>query len=98
MVTTAFALLLAQVLAPLASFHGRVESIGKGKLALEVENENTMVFFTSRKTKYQDGDKPAKPTAIKPGTRVVVEGRRGMDGELEAVLVRIEKPRIEKQQ
>ncbi len=78
-----------------ATFKGTAGAIRKGKLELEVDNENTMVFQLSRKTKYFDGDKAAKAADVLPGVRLTVDGRRAADGVLEAVTVRIEreKPR-----
>ena len=75
----------------LATFHGKLGTIGKGKVEIEVENENTMVFQTSRKTRYLDGDKEIKPPDMEPGARIAIEGRRALDGVLEAVVVRIER-------
>lgn len=77
---------------PAADFHGRVRVVTSGLLRVDTAGEQTLEFHYSRKTKFYDGDKKLKAISLKPGDRVSVEARRGLDGGLDAVTVRLERP------
>lgn len=80
---------------PLATFTGAVQDIDKKILRIKSEDANTLQFVCDRKTQYFDGDKKIKITDIKPGDRVSVESKRFRDGELEAIHVRLQRPKAE---
>ena len=80
---------------PLATFTGAVQDIDKKILRIKSEDANTVQFVCDRKTQYFDGDKKIKNTDIKPGDRVLVESKRFRNGELEAVHVRLDRPKTE---
>jgi hypothetical protein len=75
----------------LPSFAGTVRGIDSKALTLERPDANTLEFNCSKKTKYYDGSKKVKASAIKPGDRVSVEAKRAPDGTLDAVNVRLER-------
>jgi hypothetical protein len=81
---------------PTATFSGLVQIVDKGSLTLQEDDSNTLRFVCSRKTHYFDGDKKIKLADVKPGDRVEVETKRFPDGELEAINVRIERPKTPK--
>ena len=80
---------------PLATFSGSVQDIDKKLLRIKSEDTNTLQFVCDRKTQFFDGDKKIKITDIKPGDHVSVESKRFRDGELEAIHVRLERPKTE---
>ena len=80
---------------PLATFTGAVQDIDKKILRIKSEDANTLQFVCDRKTQYFDGDKKIKITDIKPGDHVSVESKRFRNGELEAIHVRLERPKAE---
>lgn len=75
---------------PLPNFTGTVRGIGSKTLTLEGPESNTLQFNCSKKTKYYDGSKKIKSSAIQAGDRVSVEAKRAPDGTLDAVNVRLE--------
>jgi hypothetical protein len=77
--------------APLASFTGTIREITRNKLAIETAGSNVIEFDCTAKTRYFDGTKKLDRSALKPGTRVTVEARRGLNGFVEAVNVRLER-------
>src|SRR5437879_5747044 len=74
----------------LATFTGIVHDIDNKNLTIEEADSNTLRFVCSRKTKYYDGSRQIKSSAIKPGDHVSVESRTLPDGAIEAVKVRLE--------
>jgi Domain of unknown function (DUF5666) len=78
---------------PLPSFAGTVRGLDSKLLTLERPDENTLEFNCSKKTKYYDGDKKIKVSAVKPGDQVSVDAKRAIDGSLDAVNVRLEHPK-----
>jgi hypothetical protein len=88
-------LLLALVLAvalwaqePMPTFTGTIRGIGPRLLTIQTEDANVLEFYCSRKTKYYDGKRQVKYSALKPGDHVAVEARHAPDESLEAVTVR----------
>jgi len=71
----------------LPSFSGRVLGVGDKVLTLERPDSNTIEFHCSGKTRYYDGAKKVKASAIAPGDEVSVEAKRAPDGSLDAVNV-----------
>ncbi len=76
---------------PLASFTGEIREITRNKLAVETAGDNVIEFICTGKTRYFDGTRRIDRSALKPGIRVTVESRRGLDGSVEAVNVRLER-------
>ncbi|HXI38614.1 MAG TPA: DUF5666 domain-containing protein [Bryobacteraceae bacterium] len=83
----------AQYPVPLATFTGTVHAMDGKTLTVEDAESKTLPFFCTHKTRYFDGSKRIKASAIKPGDRVSVESKPARDGELEAVNVRRERPK-----
>jgi hypothetical protein len=77
----------------LPSFDGKVRGIDEKLLTLERPDSNTMEFHCSKKTHYFDGTKKVKADAVKTGDSVSVEAKRAPDGSLDAVNVRIQRPK-----
>jgi hypothetical protein len=80
----------------LPSFTGTVRGADSKMLLLERQDENTMEFACTKKTRYFEGAKRIKPSDIHAGDRVTVEAGLGPDGKPEAVNVRLiarQKPR-----
>jgi Domain of unknown function (DUF5666) len=78
---------------PLATFTGTVHDMDGKTLTVEDADAKSLHFFCTHKTRYFDGSKKIKGSDIKPGARVSVESKTALDGELEAVNVRLEHPR-----
>ena len=78
---------------PLATFTGVVKDIDGKALTLDEADGNTLRFVCTRKTRYYDGNRKIKASAIKSGAHVTVETKRFPDGELEAINVRLEHPK-----
>jgi len=81
---------------PLATFSGPVHEIDSKGLAIdqgEGDEANTLRFYFTHKTHFFDGDRKIKSSDIKVGDAVSVETKRALDGELEAINVRVEKPK-----
>jgi hypothetical protein len=80
---------------PAVTFTGIVRGIDAKLLNIEGPETNTLLFHCSKKTKYFDGANEIKRDTIKAGDRVSVDARRGPDGSMDAVSVRIEHPKAE---
>jgi hypothetical protein len=76
---------------PLPTFAGTLKGIDKKMLTLEGDDSNALEFRCTKQTKYFDGSKSVKSTALKTGDRVSVEARRAPDASLDAVNVRLER-------
>ena len=74
----------------LASFSGALREIESKSLTLDQPDENMLKFIRSKKTRFYDGSKEIKSSALKPGDPITVEAKQAMDGELEAVNVHLE--------
>lgn len=72
------------------SFTGTVHAFNGRILTLEMEDSNQMDFHCSRKTRYLDGKKKVRPSAIRRGMMVTVEGKPAPDASMDAVVVRLE--------
>jgi hypothetical protein len=77
----------------LPTFAGTIHGVDSKLLTLDVPGENLLEFHCSKKTRYWDGAKKLKSADFKPGTLVAVEARRFPDGSLDAVNVRIDRPK-----
>ena len=75
----------------LPDFTGIVRGADSKMLLIEQADQNTMQFYSTKKTQYFDGSKKIKVSQIKAGDRVSVEARLGPDGKPEAVNVRLER-------
>ncbi len=83
----------AQMERPLATFSGAVQDIDGKTLTLQDADTNALHFVCTRKTRYYDGKQKIRASDIKPGDRVSIETKRFPDGELEAINVRLERPK-----
>lgn len=77
----------------LGTFHGVVKGVGAKTLAIQGEEEHTVVFYCNKKTSYFDGDRKLKSEDFKPGDPVSIDAKLLGDGKLEAVNVRLEHPK-----
>ncbi len=75
---------------PLANFQGALRGIEKSVLTLEDPEGHLVQFYCSKKTSFYNGSKKIKRSGLKAGDPLSVEARRGLDGALEAVHVRLE--------
>jgi len=75
------------------NFAGTIRGIDSKLLTLEEPGTNLLEFRCSKKTKYYDGSKKIASSGLKPGDRVAVEARRALDGTLDAVIVRFDRPK-----
>lgn len=71
------------------NFTGTVYTFDGKTLTLEQEDSNQLDFRCSRKTKYLDGNRKIRASAIRPGMLVTVEGKQAPDASLDAVSVRV---------
>jgi len=78
---------------PMPNFAGTIRGIDSKLLTLEEPGTNLLEFRCSKKTKYYDGSKKIASSGLKPGDRVAVEARRALDGTLDAVIVRFDRPK-----
>ena len=78
---------------PLATFTGSVRIIDAKALTIDVAEGNTLEFICTRKTRYYDGSKKIKASAINPGDTVTVEARPDLLLKPEAVIVHLEHPK-----
>ena len=72
---------------PVATFQGKLKSLTKKEIVLDVGEDQSITFHISGKTKFLKGGKPVKPSAIPPGAAVTVEGKRDLMGNVDAVSV-----------
>ncbi len=72
----------------LLRFPGTLKSISKKEILLEVEGEQQLIFRRIKKTRFLDGEKEAKETDAPAGQAIVIEGRRELNGDLDAYNVR----------
>ena len=79
--------------AVMPAFPGTVKSASARALNVEVHDENEMHFRCSRKTVWLDGEKRVKPEALKEGDLVVVEAKKAPDGTMDAMYVRLQRPK-----
>ena len=85
------ALLAAQTMeTPVATFHGKLKSVSKKDIVLEVGEDQTIAFHISHKTKFLKDGKPIKPAAIPAGAPLTVDGRRDLFGNVDAVTVTVD--------
>jgi hypothetical protein len=78
---------------PLATFSGKVHDMDGKTLTVEDADGKTLHFYCTHRTRYFDASKKIKASDIQPGDRVSVESKPARDGELEAVNVRLERPK-----
>ena len=79
---------------PLPTFDGAVRALSKKTLRIATSEDNIVEFDLTRKTRFLDGSKEVKASAIHIGDRVSVDAKQTLDGRLEAVYVRLNpKPR-----
>ena len=76
---------------PAATFHGTVRSISKKEIVLDLPEDQSVAFHISHKTKFMKDAKAIKPSGIAAGTPVMVDGKRDLLGNVEAVTVTVEK-------
>ena len=76
---------------PVAVLHGTLKSVAGKKLVVEVEEGNTMEFYTGRKTEFRDGKKKIKLADLKPGDVLTIESRAALGGTFDAVKVTVER-------
>jgi hypothetical protein len=75
---------------PVATFQGKVRSISKKEIVLDMPEDQSIAFHISHKTKFVKDDKPIKAAAISAGATVMVEGKRDALGNTDAVSVTLD--------
>jgi hypothetical protein len=75
---------------PVATFHGKLASVSKKDLVLDVGEDQSISFHVSGKTKFLKAGKPIKPAAIAPGSSVTIDGKRDLLGNVDAVTVTVD--------
>ena len=78
---------------PTAEFRGTAKSVTSKKLTVEMDDSNTVEFRLSKKTVCYRGDKKVKIATVEAGAPVTVEATRAPDNSLDALTVRIERPK-----
>jgi hypothetical protein len=71
----------------LIRFPGTLRALTRKEIVLEVDTDQELVFRRAKRMRCFDGDKQAREEAAPIGDHVVIEGRRAMNGDLEAVHV-----------
>ena len=71
----------------LIRFPGILKSIDKKQILIETGSEQDLTFRRTKRTRFFDGEKEAKESAAPVGEGVVIEGRRQMNGDLDAIHV-----------
>ena len=71
----------------LIRFPGVLKSIDKKQILIETGSEQDLTFRRTKHTRFFDGEKEAKESAAPIGEGVVIEARRAMNGDLDAVHV-----------
>jgi hypothetical protein len=75
---------------PVATFHGTLRSINKKEIVLDLQEDQSIAFHISHKTKFVKEAKAIKPSAIAAGAPVTVDGKRDLLGNVEAVTVTVD--------
>jgi len=75
---------------PLATFQGSVRSISKKEIVVDMPEDQSIAFHISHKTKFVKDAKPVKPATIAAGMKVMVDGKRDLLGNVEAVTVTVD--------
>lgn len=72
------------------NFAGTVYAFDGKTLTLDQGDSNQLDFRCSRGTKYFDGARKIRASAIRPGMLVAVEAKQAPDASLDAVSVRVQ--------
>jgi hypothetical protein len=75
---------------PVATFQGSVRSISKKEIVVDMPEDQSIAFHISHKTKFVKDAKPVKPATIVAGMKVMVDGKRDLLGNVEAVTVTLD--------
>jgi len=75
---------------PVATFQGKLRSISKKEIVLDLPEDQSIAFHISHKTKFVKETKAIKPSTIAEGTPLTVEGKRDLLGNVEAVTVSVD--------
>ena len=75
---------------PVATFHGKLKSLTKKEVVLELGEDKSIAFHISHKTKFLKDAKPIKPAAIPAGAPVTIDGKRDLLGNVDAVTVTVD--------
>lgn len=81
---------VSQLETPVATFHGKLQSLSKKDIVLEIGEDQTIDFHISHKTRFLKDGKPIKPAAIPAGAALTVEGKRDLLGNVDAVTVTVD--------
>ena len=71
--------------AALASFSGVARSLNKKKILLEISEEQTLTMLVTKKTLFFVGDKAATFKDVPQGSKVNVDAKKEVTGDLVAV-------------
>ncbi len=71
----------------LARFTGTLKGVSRKEVLLEVSEDQQLVFRRVKQTRFYDGEKEAGEKSAPLGQPVVIEGRRELNGDLDAIHV-----------
>ncbi len=74
----------------LFKFEGEVTESGKKEFVLAVEGEQNLTFRRGKDMKILEGKQAAKDKSLPVGAHLAVEAKRELNGDLTAVIVRID--------
>lgn len=78
--------------AVLMQFEGKLKLLTPKTLSLEIEGDQTMEFRITKKTGAFKGEKPVRLDQIEVGAQLTIEGKRELNGDLNAINVRWNTP------
>jgi hypothetical protein len=76
----------------LFKFEGIVKESSKKEFVVEVEGEQSLTFRRAKDIKFFNDKEVAKDKSLPVGTKVAVEAKREMNGDLTAMIVRLTPP------
>lgn len=76
----------------LARFEGVLRALTKKEILIELPGEQTLTFRRVKKTTFYKDEKQVPAEAIAIGSAVLIEGRKEMNGDLDAIRVSLATP------
>jgi hypothetical protein len=80
---------------PVATMQGKVVAISSKKISVKLSDDNVLDFHVTRKTKFYANGKQADAKIVKVGEPAVMEAIRAGDGSLDALNVRVDRPKTD---
>jgi hypothetical protein len=76
----------------LVTFHGTLRGVDKNTLRMDDPDGHLVQFYLAKKVAFYKDSAKIKWSSLKAGDAIMIEGRRGIGGYLEAVNVHVEPP------